>query len=61
LAEYLLALADQKKDDFFYKQYTTIEAEAKAKIELGGELQMIDELLGIPYFIKSFKVAQVVK
>jgi hypothetical protein len=47
------------KDDFFDKKYSTEKEESLAKTELQGKLQMIDELVGLPYFIQSFKVLQV--
>lgn len=51
LVEYLLAQADRYKDDFFEKQ----EATEIDKAYLRGQLQIIDDLIGLPAFIKAFR------
>lgn len=51
LVEYLLALADRNKDDFFEKQ----DATEIDKAYLRGQLQVIDDIAGLAHFIKAFK------
>ena len=52
LAEYLLATGDRLKDDFFEKQ----DATELDKAYLRGQLQVLGDIIGLPAFIKSFKV-----
>lgn len=51
LLEYLLAVADRVKDDYFEK--TTTDKFDKKYLQ--GQLQSIDDIVGLVYFIKSFK------
>jgi len=50
-----LALADREKDGFFEQKNTT-EVD---KAYLRGQLQMIDEIVGLVAFMKAFKVPEV--
>lgn len=52
--EYLLALSDRIKDDFFAKKDTN-EVE---KAFITGKLEMIDELVGLGSFLKSYKTKE---
>lgn len=53
LLEYLLAQADQYKDDFFDKQDATPEDKAY----LRGQLQVYDDIIGLVAFMNAFRVA----
>jgi len=52
LVEYHLALADRFKDDFLDTLKTCSDYE-RGKLE--GQLQMIDEFIGIPLVIKQYE------
>lgn len=54
LLEYLLASADRYKDDFFEKE-NTIETD---KRYLQGQLNVIDDIVGLVNFMDSFKVIE---
>lgn len=57
LLEYLLAMGDRYKDEFFDKQ----EATDIDKAYLRGQLSIIDDIVGLVAFIKSFKVFEAAK
>lgn len=57
LLEYLLAMGDRYKDEFFDKQ----EAIDIDKAYLRGQLSIIDDIVGLVAFIKSFKVFEAAK
>lgn len=52
--EYLLALADRNKDEFFEKKELT-ESDRRY---YQGKLEMIDEIVGLGSFLKHYKTQE---
>lgn len=55
LIEYLLAMADLYKDEFFDKEFTDPQEALAAKQYLAGRLNVLDEVIGIPMIVKQYK------
>lgn len=49
-------MADRLKDDYFEAKFDSDLAERIAKAELKGKLSMLDDLIGLPAFVKAFEV-----